>query len=94
MFNTDVMVSEELPASRQAPYMALAVPVRKREKASMTAGSLKKRCLNIAAEAVTTYVKEEYSLNAMQATDSSLLSSEAVAAQEAYLKVMRTVCFV
>lgn len=88
MCSTEVMVVEELLASSHSPYNYIVVPVRKRRLSSTIAELRKKRCLNAVTNLVTAVVKEENDLDAMEAAELSHLVSEAVAAQETFLRAM------
>lgn len=59
IFNADVTVADELPASSYSPYMIIAIPVRMHVKLSTIVRWPIKRRPNTATEAVTAVVKVE-----------------------------------
>lgn len=94
MFNTDVIIVEELSASSHAPYMTIAVAVCNRRNLITIAKPLKERHLNVSTEPATTVVKDNDVMNAMKAVESLHLSPEAMAALDALLAVIKRVCCV
>lgn len=91
MSNTDAMVADVLPASGTLPYMTLAVPVRKREKASKITKLRKKRRRNTAKDPATALVKKKNMLRFTEPARMLHLSSEYVVVPKALLQAVPTV---
>lgn len=92
MFNTDVIISEVVPAFIHSPYVTIAVPERKCKFFIKIAMSPKKQRQGIVTETAKAVVNEENVLNVTKAVKSPRLAFETVAAQRTLLQKIRTVC--
>lgn len=94
MSNTDVLDAKEFPASSHAPYMSVAVPVRKRGISNIIVRLPNNHHLNITTTLETAVAKTGNKLDVTEAVKSSHLPPEAVAAQQALRQAIKKVCSV
>lgn len=92
MSKTYVMVAGALTASSHLPFMNIAVPVRKHVNSRTVARLQKKRFLDTTTDPMTAVKSEADMMDVTEAAELSYPSAEAVAAQEAFLQAMPTVC--
>lgn len=71
--------------------MAIEITTRKRKISSMITSLSKALCMNTATEVATTFVEQNDELDPAETAESSHLSPQAVATQEALLLATKTV---